>query len=1627
MKKITTRSWVGRALALLLMACVGIAGVLSACMSGGDAKKLAATAGPVKAGLTEPYGKKIVAGLEEPLVATRPPTTRETEEIDVAIEDFRQSSAQPSVDVTESHAPLIAYAEAHPHTAWSAAVQTNLGLAYYRGGYFSRAFTAWTAAWQEGRAATQPQAKALIDRAVGELARMHARVGHEEELKALLTDIGDRPISGSATEMITGAREGAAQMHNKPGEAFLCGSKALVNLLMSRKADLNKIGFIGEVKSGPHGFSFDQVAALADKAELSYRLVHREPGQEIPVPSVVNWKVKHYAAIVSEDNGRFHVKDPTFGGDLLISRNAIDAESSGYFLVPTDAVQDRKWRTVDIVSPEARQVYGMGYTSSSQSGTTVPYGTKINADSGVSAEAPTAAPKCTHGMCGANAHSMAVSLNLTDTPIGYQPQKGPGVFVSLTYNQREDSQPATFGFFNVGPKWTMNTLSYIEDDPTSAGSSVSRYVAGGGSVNYFGYVGSYVPITYSSTTGLFTPEETTQAVLKRVPATGTLTQYELNFPGGGQHIYAAVDGATTSPRRVFLTQIQDAWGNALTFTYDGQLRLTTITDATGRDTTFSYGATDPLLVTGVEDPFGRTVALAYDGSGRLDSITDVIGITSSFSYDGGGLVDAMTTPYGTSSFVFGTNTDPYGNPTTRYLEITDPMNFTERLEYRHEAPGIASRDDEAIIPESAAYPFPSFYYFFYSNNFYTNHERNSYFWDKHVYPTYGTGGGKDYTKALRMHWLHNTSGQTAPIVETVKYPLENPVWFNYLDGYIRATGSIDKPASVARVLDDGTTHLIATDYNVIGKPLTVTDPLGRTLKFTHAVGGVDTTKVERQVSSTPTWVTLAQFGSYTNHQPGTYTDAAGEVTNYAYNADGQLIYSTDALNQTTFREYDGYGRLTRVTVPYAVAFGSVTYGTTNALAATKESYSYDAYDRIGTLTDSEGRAETYSYNALDMLTQVTYPDSTTDIYTYDSTRKLNLNSHTDRLGRTTSYTYDNNQRLLSVTEPITSAPLSRTTSYTYYDNGALHTLTDANGNVTTWDIDVQSRPTVKTFPDSTTETYAYENTTSRLKSVTDALGQIKTYTYNTADELTGIGYTNEVNSTPDVTFAYDTWYPRRTSMVDGIGTTAWSYIAVGTDGALQLQTENGPFASNDSITYTYDALGRESTRTISGGNESLTYDTLGRVATHVNSLGTFTYGYNGSTSQMTTRTLNGTSIGTTWAYDTNTNDRRLTSITNANGLSGTSKPRNYAYTWSGGNPYNVTSVAESNGPWSSQTWSYSYDLSDRLTAATTGSPTSWNFAYTRDKLDNITSLTRSAGSAGGGWTKSANNVNQLTGAGTPTYDAAGEVTDDYKLYRQSWDAEHRMIKAEYKTSWGATTYTSQKTEFKYDGLGRRTVETEYDNTGAFSYEWHFAWCGDEICQVRWSWSEIVARRYFPEGQYALDTGKKHVHMPDMLGSVRDIVNVSTSAVDFSIDHGPDGETIRTNGSVWPDHHFAGMFQAGPYNAIMTRYRILDPFYLTWQSRDPIGEAGGINLYAYTGGNPIMRVDRDGRFFFLVLLGYSVEAALADLAVVGGMGWATHQLEIRHFHTQCLAIVENRRLRSLRWSKSRRVAPLAQNR
>jgi hypothetical protein len=75
-------------------------------------------------------------------------------------------------------------------------------------------------------------------------------------------------------------------------------------------------------------------------------------------------------------------------------------------------------------------------------------------------------------MCAYDIKEASVSVTLWDTPVGYTPPFGPSVKVRLAYNQREDSQPQNFTYFNVSQKWTLNWLGYVTDDPGNPGASV---------------------------------------------------------------------------------------------------------------------------------------------------------------------------------------------------------------------------------------------------------------------------------------------------------------------------------------------------------------------------------------------------------------------------------------------------------------------------------------------------------------------------------------------------------------------------------------------------------------------------------------------------------------------------------------------------------------------------------------------------------------------------------------------------------------------------------------------------------------------------------------------------------------------------------------------------------------------------------------------------------------------------------------------------------------------------------------------------------------------------------------------------------------------------------------------------
>jgi RHS repeat-associated protein len=111
--------------------------------------------------------------------------------------------------------------------------------------------------------------------------------------------------------------------------------------------------------------------------------------------------------------------------------------------------------------------------------------------------------------------------------------------------------------------------------------------------------------------------------------------------------------------------------------------------------------------------------------------------------------------------------------------------------------------------------------------------------------------------------------------------------------------------------------------------------------------------------------------------------------------------------------------------------------------------------------------------------------------------------------------------------------------------------------------------------------------------------------------------------------------------------------------------------------------------------------------------------------------------------------------------------------------------------------------------------------------------------------------------------------------------------------------------------------------------------------------------------------------------VRDLVTASGTVL-ASYDYDPYGNptrsTIQTSGTR-ADYRYAGLFYHSPSGLYLTHYRVYDPRTARWLSRDPIGEAGGINLYGYVGRDPVSRIDPMG------LLYIAIRVELSDHFVV----------------------------------------------
>ncbi len=112
-----------------------------------------------------------------------------------------------------------------------------------------------------------------------------------------------------------------------------------------------------------------------------------------------------------------------------------------------------------------------------------------------------------------------------------------------------------------------------------------------------------------------------------------------------------------------------------------------------------------------------------------------------------------------------------------------------------------------------------------------------------------------------------------------------------------------------------------------------------------------------------------------------------------------------------------------------------------------------------------------------------------------------------------------------------------------------------------------------------------------------------------------------------------------------------------------------------------------------------------------------------------------------------------------------------------------------------------------------------------------------------------------------------------------------------------------------------------------------------------------------EGEYDAAQGAL-ITAPDYPGSVGDVLAGGSGQSLGHFDYAPYGNATAATGSHanWPDLRYAGLFYHQTSGLYLATYRAYDPAIARWLSRDPIEEQGGLNLYAYVGGNPAENID-----------------------------------------------------------------------
>jgi RHS repeat-associated protein len=771
-------------------------------------------------------------------------------------------------------------------------------------------------------------------------------------------------------------------------------------------------------------------------------------------------------------------------------------------------------------------------------------------------------------------------------------------------------------------------------------------------------------------------------------------------------------------------------------------------------------------------------------------------------------------------------------------------------------------------------------------------------------------------------------------------------------------------------------------------PTSVAEPLSLSRSMTwNCTGGVGTSLIDENGNT-------SSFGYVDPYfwRPNSATDQIANITDLTYNnqtsAEAALLFNsrnstTDVLatvdslgrrhvsqvkqspSSSTYdsveTDYDSLGRPDRTTLSYAGTAGQTSS------SAPGTSTSYDALSRITQVTDSSGKDLTftysqhdvyrtlgpapsgentkrqqYEYDALGRLTSVCEITSTTGSGTCGQT-----NSAT---GYWTEYTYNLLNQLTGVTQNAQSASQKQTRTYAY---------------------DFLGRMTSETNPETGNLSYTYTfdadstcgTSTGDLVKKVDAIGNVICYTYDALHRVKSSFVPSGLyaSSTPYKYFTYDSATVNGVAMAIVKGRLAEAYTCASPSCSPKLTDIGFSYSARGEVSDVYASTPHSGgyyhvnqTYWANHASEGLSA-TYGCSTCSITGLPAITYGVDGegraysasassgqnplsstmySTASLPTTVNLGSSDSDGFTYDPNSN--RMTQYEfNVNGQSVTG-----ALTWNAIGTLKSLAITDPfYGP-GNQTCSYTHEDMGRVASANCGSLWSQTFSY--DAFGNINKSGTISFQAT--YSYLTNQMTQI-GTSTPSYDADGNVTNDF-LHSYSWDANGRPV-------------TVDGVNLTYDALGRMA---EQDNGGVY-YEIVYSPIGAKFMILEQA-SLQKAFVPLPGGSMAVYTssGLEYYRHSDWIGSSR-FASTPTRALHYDGAYAPFGEAYAQSGTT--DLSFTGMNQdtvANLYDFAAREYGIQG----RWPSPDPAGlwsvqlfDPQSLNRYAYVRNSPLELIDPSG--------------------------------------------------------------------